>query len=162
MIFEPTRRRISFTEGVRVILADGQDWTLPFEFSPAEPGTGGPRRGAGLAESPEPELRQLLREAWDAESEYEARHCDIALAIHLLRKNYDLGPDELQGLLGFSADSASGQALRVQLRSLVAEAARRRSGSLQVRPEAPHRSGLRPSLQHWIGRLRQRYHGHPA
>lgn len=162
MIFESTRRRISFTEGVEVVLADGQGWMLPFDVHLSEPLPGSPRRPGTLPDIAEPELRQLLRDALDAESEYDARLCDLSLAIYLLRRNYELGPDELQSLLGFSSDSAEGLALRRQLRSLVAEAARRRVAPLNVRPEPPHHAGLRPSLQHWIGRLRRRYQQHPA
>lgn len=162
MIFEASRRRESFTDGIGVILGDGQRWTLPSEWAAGERAQPSNRRQATAKEAAEAELRALLGDAWESETESDARRCDLALAIHLLRKNYDLGPDELQELLGFTADSAEGRSLRGQLRSLIAEAHRRRAPASHLRPERPHRPGMRSNLQGLWGRLRARYQRHLA
>jgi hypothetical protein len=96
---ERSCRRPEFRPGIDLRLADGQVWSLP---RPAEP----PGDGEAAGEPGRPEAtwddrsyRAIVRAALEAEDEGDLFRAEIALAIHLLRWNYTLDPDDLEDLL---------------------------------------------------------------
>jgi hypothetical protein len=93
---ETRRRRADFRRGPSIRLADGQPWTFP---DPAEVAAG---RGAGV----EPEFEALVRAVFEAEDRPDRLRCELALAINLLGRNYELTPVEYRRLLGFPPGSS--------------------------------------------------------
>ena len=75
-------------ERLHVRLADGETWSL----------------SVGGQSEEDPELDALLAAAIDVEDQSEALRAELSLTIFLLRRNYDLSPDELALLLTFTPD----------------------------------------------------------
>lgn len=102
LIDEVGARRPDFVAGRRVAMADGQSWSLPCpevsyvpKFDEA--------RGVGLeAESSfGPDFERKVEAVRSAISTRDEAAAAFALAIDLLRRNYDLGPDQYRELLGY-------------------------------------------------------------
>ena len=92
---EAAHRSAGFRWGTPVTLADGQDWILP----PPMPGDPDDRSRTALGTG------DLLRALTEAEDQAEVLRVELALAIHLLGSNYDLGPADFQRVLGFESGS---------------------------------------------------------
>src|SRR5262249_54913301 len=90
---EYSRRTSSFRDGVKVRLADGQEWVFPAAQTP--PGT-------IVFESEYDGLIHLIIEAEDVS---EQRLAELALALYLLAFNYSLSPSEFEYLFNFHPDS---------------------------------------------------------
>ena len=90
---ERARRRPGFRSGWQVRMADGQAWSLP--VPELEEGT------QGKVESgwDNPSYRAILRSVAEAEDAGELFRAELALAIHLLRWNYQLDVNDLHQLL---------------------------------------------------------------
>jgi hypothetical protein len=86
MVDEQALRRSTFTEGVRIRLANGQAWSLP-DHRPYKD---------------DPEHLAVLREIIEAEDAADCLRAELALAILLLSRNYDLTPDAFQAVLEFA------------------------------------------------------------
>lgn len=89
-------RRPDLREGPEVRLADGQCWVFP------APPEGETPEAAGF----EPEYPALLVAVAESEGPADRRRAELILAIHLLGRNYRLGPHEYGRLLDFPAGSA--------------------------------------------------------
>jgi hypothetical protein len=100
-------RHAGFTEGVVVVLADGQSWTLPVPDQNAQH---------------DPELDGLLRCIGGAEDRSEQLRAELALTILLLSRNYVLGPEELSALLSFPPDDPRLAVLQERVHALAVEA----------------------------------------
>lgn len=82
---EQELRRLEFRSGRRIRLADGQWWTFP-----------GPDAWCGS------DRGALLRGVLEAEDDFERLRAELALAIRLLRLNYELEPADYGRLLSFA------------------------------------------------------------
>ena len=85
MLDEQTKRRSDFCQGMNIRLFNGHFWTLPIrdEFSI------------------DPDLDALLVAIMDAEDRADRLRLELAMAILLLNRNYELSPDEISSLLQF-------------------------------------------------------------
>lgn len=92
MLNERAERRPEFETGVRLQLADGQQWWLP----PLAPGNA-------------PDLDAQVAALMEAEDRDEALRGVLALSIVGLSRNYALAPAEIESLLGFGADDEGRQ-----------------------------------------------------
>ncbi|WP_169979043.1 hypothetical protein [Tautonia rosea] len=102
MLDEKSLRRPDFMEGIALRLADGGFWTVPMPpqgLSTSKPLTAA--RGRTL-ESFGPRYLALLNAVRDAEDDTEVLRFELALAICLLRQNYQLDPSTLASLLSFT------------------------------------------------------------
>jgi hypothetical protein len=117
MLDEPTRRRPDFLPGSPIRLADGQLWTFP---APAHEAEFGPDYPAAIAAVDE------------AEDRAERLRAELALAILLLCRNYDLSPDALSGLLRY----APGNPALAQLQEAFGRLAREHAGPSRSAPDA--------------------------
>ena len=90
MMDERSKRRPSFSEGAKILMADGQEWSL------AKPSS----EMLGSAQ-----FKAFTRGLLEAEDRSDLLRAEFALAINLLTSNYDLGPNDLQSLLGFRRGS---------------------------------------------------------
>jgi hypothetical protein len=107
MLDEHAYRWPDFIGGILIRLADGQLWSFP---SPVAPGV--TRDGAANGGAFGPDFGVLLEAVWEADDETERLRAELALAIYLLARNYDLGPNDYQELLGWAPGSpelAAGQ-----------------------------------------------------
>jgi hypothetical protein len=102
MIDELALRRPAFVEGVRIRLANGQQWSFPDR--PPHP--------------EDQELIALLQAVDEAEDAHERLRGELALAILLLSRNYDLGPDDYQAILGYPQDDPAIAAMQTALHEL--------------------------------------------
>jgi hypothetical protein len=150
MLDEPSMRRADFLPGTPVRLADGGWWTIP---SPA-PGSEAP------AAPPIERYEALLAAIDEAEDEPERTRAELALAIGLLARNYQLSPPSFRILLHWSADDAGGVEMqrmfrRVALEHLAAPSSARMPDG-QTSPLADPVSpdpGLPPARDHRRGLL---------
>jgi hypothetical protein len=102
MLSELERRKIDFTLGNKVALADGQEWTFPkprLRFFPYR-GTDG-KIGLGGTGTFDEEYRTLLSAfvECDRHDPYQVWTVKIQIACHLLTANYCLTDAELAELL---------------------------------------------------------------
>lgn len=98
-------RREEFSEGCKVRLGDGQEWTFPkpvLRLLPVRKEDG----GFGLRPAPPfgPDYQKDLLKYLDAARDDDASFLDflclrVTLAATLLARNYDLSDEEIQGLL---------------------------------------------------------------
>lgn len=103
---ETALRREGFTEGYKVTLADGQEWTLPkpkIRFKPKLV-DGKVEVGGGPSFGPEfdPQL-DVLFGVVDAEP-IERLRVKFEMAVRLLGANYDLTPDDFAELIVLEPD----------------------------------------------------------
>ncbi len=85
MIDEKARRRLTFVEGTKIRLADGQYWSLPGRWS----------------ECLDPEYDATFAAVFEAEDNSERLLAELALTILLLSRNYELTPEQFQEILSF-------------------------------------------------------------
>jgi hypothetical protein len=102
MLNEKELRKSTFTEGNKVELADGQEWTFPrprLRFFPHR-GVDG-KIGLGAQGTFDDEYRALFVEFADMDRDnvYEVWSLRIRIACHLLLANYDLTDVQLADLL---------------------------------------------------------------
>jgi hypothetical protein len=97
MLDERSLRRPWFQDGAWVRLADGNLWSLPL--------SGSLRENQGELAAAGPTLTGLIEAVFESEDRAELRRMELALAIHLLGCNYQLGPTEYQSLLDFPPNS---------------------------------------------------------
>jgi hypothetical protein len=102
MLVEADRRKEGFTEGNKVVLADGQEWTFPkprLRFIPHR-GVDG-KIGLGAEPTFDQEYRELFVAliGADKDSAFEVWSLRIQIACHLLLANYELSDVELADLM---------------------------------------------------------------
>jgi hypothetical protein len=85
MVHEKSLRRSNFQDGIWVRLADGQRWCLP---EPPSSGT-------------DDEYESMFQALQESEDATERSQAELAMAVLLLSRNYNLGPWHYQELLGF-------------------------------------------------------------
>jgi hypothetical protein len=108
MADEKALRRPTFVEGRRVVLADGQSWSLPTH----------------RADRADPEYDAILRMVREAEDASDRLRSELALTIFLLSRNYQLTPDVLQEILGFSPDDPALVVMQQTVHALAVESMR--------------------------------------
>jgi hypothetical protein len=86
MVDEQALRRSTFAEGARIRLANGQAWSFPDH----------------LPYKDDLEHLALLREIIEAEDAADCLRAELALAILLLSRNYNLTPGNFQAILEFA------------------------------------------------------------
>jgi hypothetical protein len=91
MVDEQSLRRPTFVEGTRIQLADGQAWSLP-DHPPYKEDF---------------EHLAALREIGEAEDAADLLRAELALAIYLLSRNYELAPADFQAILEFAPGDPS-------------------------------------------------------
>jgi hypothetical protein len=102
MLVEAERRKEGFTEGNKVTLADGHEWTFPkpkLRFFPCRGADG--KMGLGAAGTFDQEYRELFTAFTEADKDepFEFWSIKIQIACHLLLANYDLSDVELADLM---------------------------------------------------------------
>lgn len=98
---ERAYRLQGFLQGALIRLADGQLWMFP--PPPASPGaTCNDATDGGALGSDYVALLKVVREVDDLTERLRA---ELALAIHLLAKNYELNPEDYQELFGWASGS---------------------------------------------------------
>lgn len=113
MLDEQALRRPEFTDGHRVALGDGQEWTFPkaiVRFIPVAAPGGGVKLGQAPPYGPDyqAELETLLNGHEDtAEGRYNEVVAIMQLAAKLLLRNYDLTIEQLQTLLYYDVDGST-------------------------------------------------------
>src|SRR3954471_11611022 len=124
MLDEESLRRPDFLPGIPVRMADGQIWSLPKA----------PDRYPRMADGGVlgQDYEAMVAEVLDAEDEAEQRRAELALAIALLARNYDLGPADYQELLG----GESGGPITAALQRAFSDVALEHAYSLQPRAVA--------------------------
>lgn len=115
---EPECRRPEFSEGCKVKLADGQEWTFPkpiLSLAPyrKEDGSLGLQRRAPFgAEFAAMFDRYIDKMAGETEDDLLAfLTLRVVLAVELLSRNYDLTDDEIQELFILDLDSPESTAM---------------------------------------------------
>jgi hypothetical protein len=111
MLNEVSRRRPDFRPGPSIRLADGWDWTIPAP----------PRVTAPEAEGFGPDYAATVAALESAEDRTERLRAELALAIYLLSRNYDLTPDDLYALLGFPPDDPALAAMQAAFHRIARE-----------------------------------------
>ncbi|MFO0908517.1 MAG: hypothetical protein U0794_09170 [Isosphaeraceae bacterium] len=103
-----------YAGGIPVRLADGRSWCL------APPS----------ALDGDPQFDALLAGVEQADDQFERRRAELALAIFLLTRNYDLSAAELNSLLSFEHDAAGRDTFALSVHALARTllVARRESG----------------------------------
>ena len=104
-------RRPDFRPGLPIRLADGQSWTFP---DPPD------RAGEDTARF-DPEYRALVAALLEAEDDVERLRTELALAIHLLARNYDLRPADYAGILEYPPSAPGLGALQRALHAVALE-----------------------------------------
>ena len=110
---EKALRRPGFTEGHRVMLADGQEWTFPRPMVRFFPAKAAEKvvMGAEYGHDAEYEtLRDELIEV-DATDVYNATRLQVQIAGLLLLANYDLDNKQLRALLPLIPDDDANDAM---------------------------------------------------
>ena len=102
MLVEAERRKDGFTEGNKVVLADGQEWTFPkprLRFFPYRGDDG--KIGLGAAGTFDQEYRDLFVAftECDKDDRFQVWTLTVQIACHLLLANYDLSDVELADLM---------------------------------------------------------------
>lgn len=114
MLSEVERRKEGFTEGNKVVLADGQEWTFPkprLRFFPYRGDDG--KIGLGAAGTFDEEYRKLFVEFTEVDKDepYQVWTLRIQIACHLLLANYDLSDVELADLMPVIFDDESNMSM---------------------------------------------------
>jgi hypothetical protein len=100
MLDEKSLRHPDFLEGLPIRLADGQMWTFPTPPAPRDVDAG---ESPGAAVTPfDSDQEALVTAVLEAEDRAERLRAELALAIHLLARNYRLEPADFRALLEFS------------------------------------------------------------
>ncbi len=96
MGIEQSKRRSTFEAGEWIRMADGQLWA--FVLAP----TGKDWKNESSAD----EVNGLIKAIEEADSPHELEMAELAFAIYLLRRNYELAPIDYEKLLSFRPDSS--------------------------------------------------------
>ena len=91
MLNENSCRRSSFQNGTGIRLADGNIWIIPAANTLNE--------AVGPLDMAHETLPCLVDAVWESEDRSELLRAELALMIHLLGRNYQLGPGEYRSLL---------------------------------------------------------------
>jgi hypothetical protein len=134
MLVEAERRKDGFTEGNKVTLADGQEWTFPkprLRFFPYRGDDG--KMGLGGSGTFDQEYRELFTAftECDKDEPYQYWTLKIQIACHLLLANYELSDAELADLMPVMFDDESNMEMWANL-----------SPVLLSQPPKPSTSGL--------------------
>ncbi|HEX8203625.1 MAG TPA: hypothetical protein VF590_24325 [Isosphaeraceae bacterium] len=121
---EVALRRPDFLSGSPIALADGQQWTFPAPPPRLVPGT-----AAGFGA----DYTATVAAIREAEDEVERLRAELALAICLLERNYDLGPAALFDLLGYPPGTPALTAAQKELHRLALEHVRQAGGPADTR-----------------------------
>jgi hypothetical protein len=119
---EKSLRRHDFREGSGLRMADGQAWTFP-DPPPDPVGSGEGAYGAladpeaGFGADYAATIAMLL----EAEDDAERLRAELALAILLLVRNYDLRPGDFAGVIGFPPGSRALGRFQEQFRVIAGE-----------------------------------------
>jgi len=121
MLDENALRRPDFLPGRPIRLADGQRWTFPLP-----PGEHCPGVGDGAAQEEVGTLfgygySATLAAVLEAADEFERLQAELALAIFLLGRNYDLSPVSFQEILCFEKSDPSLAAMQAVLHNVTLE-----------------------------------------
>ena len=130
MIEEVALRRPDFLPGSPVRLADGRWWTLPDPPRPDARGAAAPGGWSGFG----PDYAATVAAVGQAEDEAERRRAELALAICLLVRNYDLTADTLCALLGDHPGDPSPAAMQEAFHQVAQEHARSARASVEILP----------------------------
>ncbi len=132
-------------DGLRVRLADGQVWTLPYRAPSGD----------------DPEYDALLTMIDEANDRSEGLRAELALTIFLLHRAYDLDSDRLNALLSFEPESPDLPTLQDAIHSLVLVSMERSRAALSTLAEAsegrspgPHAPLAAPKRKSPLGMLR--------
>jgi hypothetical protein len=122
MVDEQALRSPTFEEGTRIRLADGQAWSFP-DHPP-------------YREDDEHQL--VLTAIGEAEDESERLRAELALAILLLSRNYNLTPADFEAILGYAPDDPALGQMQQAVRELATQQcqALRRLSDASRRPTA--------------------------
>jgi hypothetical protein len=129
MVDEQALRRPDFVEGRRILLANGQEWSVP----------------DNPALQDDAEHIALLRAIGESEDQADCHRAELALTILLLSRNYDLSPLDYQAILGFRPSDPSLAALQHAIHDLAVEQLRAlpRLSEANSKPPAPQETHWR-------------------
>ncbi len=118
---EAERRRPDFRDGTAIVLSDGNPWVFPLpelqDFYFHEDAKGDVRMARGT--SCGPEFDAILDAYVDAETSWDELCALAKAALFLLRKNYDLTPDDARFILRRArADSPDAEASNAMWREV--------------------------------------------
>lgn len=132
-------RRPEFQGGIPVTLADGNEWLLPRPRLYVYPKfvDGKPQLARGCEWGPD--YLALLDAAREARNGDDFLLAQFALAIDLLRRNYDLSDDELAELLRTETDGEASQQMWEEVSAVAAGAAPKSAvtGTTSTAPSGP-------------------------
>jgi hypothetical protein len=116
MLDEKTLRKPDFSEGPKVALGDGQEWTFPrpwLRLYPVRDGDGTIGLGGGMSYGAdyEDKLDALIDLGDDPDKEYERISIMVGLAAGLLLQNYDLTDRALRRLLPLDTSTEANGAM---------------------------------------------------
>src|SRR4051794_3064968 len=97
---ERKMRRPGFLDGPSIRLGDGQLWAFPSPDGIASASDHGAATRTASDAAVDLEFEATLRAVIEAEDEAEQLRAELALAIYLLSRNYDLGPADYRAILG--------------------------------------------------------------
>jgi hypothetical protein len=166
MLDEESLRRPDFLPGIPVRMADGQIWSLPKtpDRYPWMADGGAPGRidaasgvgsldaedeaeeGGGLGQVYTATVAAVL----DAEDETERLRAELALAIALLARNYDLGPADYQELLDSESGSPVTVAMQRAFHTVALEHARSLSPHAGAEPACRPRGRILSYFGHFL------------
>jgi hypothetical protein len=133
MLDEFTLRCQDFHPGSLIRLADGQRWTFPAAPGRVTPGGAVPGGEAGFGR----DYAATVAAVREAEDEAELLRAELALAICLLGRNYDLTPAALFDLLGHAPGVPALTATQEAFHRVALDHVRRAGASADTTPHEP-------------------------
>jgi hypothetical protein len=133
MVVEKVRRRAGFQSGRWVRMGDRQQWMFP---PPPAPGI-------------DPEYDALSRIHQESEDADDERRIELAMAILLLSRNYDLMPDEYVAIFSFGTDPSAKSTAQAAISEVVHRDRKRLNIHLTM-----SRPGSQSRLRHWVSSSR--------
>ena len=133
MVEEKVRRRAGFQSGRWVRMGDRQQWMFP---PPPAPGI-------------DPEYDALSRIHQESEDADDERRIELAMAILLLSRNYDLMPDEYVAIFSFGTDPSAKSTAQAAISEVVRRDRKRLNLHSTMSPP-----GSRTRLRHWVSNSR--------
>jgi hypothetical protein len=133
MVEEKFRRRAGFQSGRCVRMGDRQQWMFPPPPAPRI----------------DPEYDALARIHQQSEDADDERRIELAMAILLLSRNYDLTPDEYVAIFSFETNPSA----KSTAQAAISEIVRRDVQKLNVH-SMMSRPGSRSRLRHWVSNSR--------
>jgi hypothetical protein len=132
MVVEKVRRRAGFQSGRWVRMGDRQQWMFP---PPPAPGI-------------DPEYDALSRIHQESEDADDERRIELAMAILLLSRNYDLMPDEYVAIFSFGTDPSAKSTAQAAISEVVH---RRKRLNIHLTISRP---GSQSRFRHWVSSSR--------